>query len=87
MKYSIIYTERKKEVTTMKDIQHAAYNLTTGEVCICLTGNQLKRHVAHIEKTNRKLNYGKGKWVFAHGAYAFENLMAKKAVKLIACYV
>lgn len=44
---------------------HHAYNLTTGEIISCPTGNHLKRCVAIINRNDRK--YGeRPEWIFAH---------------------
>lgn len=46
--------------------KHVAYNLTTGEVVACSTGNHLKRCVRTINHHNRKWGYPKGEWIFSH---------------------
>ncbi len=55
-------------------MKHVAYNLITGEVITSNTGNELKRCVERNERWNRTNNFGKGKWVFAHGANAFDKI-------------
>ena len=45
--------------------EHHAYNLATGEIITCPTGNQLKRCVRIINKQDRK--YGvRPEWIFVH---------------------
>ena len=46
--------------------KHVAYNLTTGEIVACSTGNHLKRCVRTINATNRKWGYPAGEWIFGH---------------------
>ena len=48
----------------MKTLHHA-YNLSTGEILSCSTGNQLKRCVAIVNRNDRK--YGvRSEWIFSH---------------------
>ena len=61
----------------MNGITHAAYNLTTGEILECERANYLKKRVAFIQKTDRKLFGTTGRWVWAHGANAVEKVCAK----------
>lgn len=59
---------------------HAACNLTTGEVILCSSVNALKRRIRHNEAWDRAHGYyAKSEWVFAHGGNnrAYERLSAK----------
>ena len=58
-------------------MRHVAMNITTGEVMETRRGNQLKRGVAHVERSNRKYYDAKGKWIFAHGTDPIPKLLAK----------
>lgn len=58
--------------------QHAAYNITTGEVLTSNHANHLKRWVAyHIDRTIREGGEA-GIWVFAHGKNWKRSLAAKR---------
>jgi hypothetical protein len=49
----------------MKKQLHCAYNLTTGEILTCGTGNHLKRCVRIVSKNDKA--YGvRGEWIFGH---------------------
>ena len=61
-------------------IKHSAYNLITGEVIECNSGNALKKHVATITRFNKRYYNSPNKWVFAHGKNAIEKV-CKKAQK------
>lgn len=51
------------------DCKHWAYNLETGEVLGAMTGNGLRRHLAHNVRWLVRHGYGAGKWRFYHGTY------------------
>ena len=54
---------------------HHAYNLSTGEIVSCQTGNHLKKCVAIINRNDRK--YGvRSEWIFAHHC-GISKIMAK----------
>ena len=44
---------------------HHAYNLATGEIISCPTGNHLKRCVRIINEQDRKYNV-RPEWIFVH---------------------
>lgn len=48
----------------MKTMHHA-YNLTTGEIISCPTGNHLKRCVRIVNEHDRKYNV-RPEWIFVH---------------------
>lgn len=49
----------------MKKELHCAYNLATGEILICGTGNHLKRCVRIVSKNDKA--YGvRSEWIFGH---------------------
>ena len=60
-------------------MQHAAYNLITGEVLVTSRSNHLKRWVARTNRWDIAHGYGAGRWVFAHGANWRDKLASKLA--------
>jgi hypothetical protein len=60
---------------------HCACNIETGEVIVCLSGNNLKRLVKRTNRLYVKQGYSVGKWIFAHGA-DFRPLLEKKLEKM-----
>ena len=62
--YNILVRKRKNEVIKM--YKHIAYNLYTGEVLMCNTGNQLKRWVKRTNAWAIRNGYKCGQWVFSH---------------------
>ena len=61
----------------MKKQNHAAYNLETLEIMTSSQGNHLKRMVSIARYYDRKNGYPSGRWIFAHGKKALENVCAK----------
>lgn len=61
----------------MNGINHAAYNLTTGEIIACERANYLKKCVAYTQKINRESLGVKDRWIWAHGTNAIEKVCAK----------
>lgn len=51
---------------THTTIKHWAYNLITGEVLGCSTGNGLKRRVQHSNRWGARHGYELGSWIFFH---------------------
>lgn len=62
---------------------HAACNIITGEVITCSRGRALKRRIAKIERWNKANGYGRGEWVFAHGAQ-WGNILGAKYNDILA---
>lgn len=58
-------------------MEHAAYNLITGEIVAGNTTNHLKRIVAYNSFINRYYYNSPNKWVFAHGKNAIEKVCEK----------
>ena len=50
----------------MFDYRHAAYNVNTGEIINCSSGQQLKREVARTQKVDKELYGVRGQWRFSH---------------------
>lgn len=46
--------------------KHIAYNITTGEVLSCTTGNGLKRRVEREKRWNMAHGFPSGEWFFSH---------------------
>ena len=51
---------------TGTEIRHWAYNLKTGEIVGCSTGNGLKRRVKRSNHWGTKHGYELGSWIFFH---------------------
>ena len=56
----------RKEMTTMMDYRHSAYNLTTGEIINSNSGNYLKREVARADRFDKEVYGIKGQWRWSH---------------------
>ena len=63
-------------------MKHVAYNIDTGEVRMCPTGNQLKRALKRANAWDKAHGYPVGRWIFAHRKKDWGVALSKKALAI-----
>jgi len=63
-------------------MKHVAYNIDTGEVRMCPTGNQLKRALKRANAWDKAHDYPVGRWIFAHHKKDWGVALSKKALAI-----